>query len=154
MSQTRGSVFLNFVSTIPDGYRVDVNSIPSSLLIFKYVNFLKNRLIFLYNFFNFVDSTKICDDCKEIIVKDHKIWFNSTTYRISGIFVHFCSTHCLHLLCTWWIFLKFGLLKINLSPRPIPITHIHWSSQCRNYPMRRSVSAFGFQQVYFDSFSL
>lgn len=38
-------------------------------------------------------------------------------------------------------------MKINLSPRPLPVTQIHWSSQCRNYPMRRSVSAFGFQQV-------
>ncbi|KAL6954073.1 hypothetical protein U1Q18_050848 [Sarracenia purpurea var. burkii] len=38
-------------------------------------------------------------------------------------------------------------LKINLSPRPMPVTHIStWSSSCQSYPIRRSVSAFGFQQ--------
>ncbi|XP_065213079.1 centrosomal protein of 131 kDa-like [Planococcus citri] len=36
--------------------------------------------------------------------------------------------------------------QINLSPRPTPVTHITWSSSYKSYPIRRSVSAFGFQQ--------
>ncbi|XKL59306.1 hypothetical protein PGB90_000322 [Kerria lacca] len=36
--------------------------------------------------------------------------------------------------------------QIILSPRPLPVTHLSWNIHYGTYPMRRSISALGFQQ--------